>query len=157
MRCPFCFNEDTRVLETRTLDDGTAIRRKRTCPHCNKRFATLEQLEQQYPTVVKKNKTRVPFDINRIISGLRRACEKREISLEEIERMAKEIAEKVQNFPGKEINTTTIGNLVLEHLKGVDDVAYIRFASVYRSFKNIAEFMDELTELREKREKKEEL
>ncbi len=153
MRCPFCDSQDTRVLETRTVDEGVAIRRKRTCPKCSKRFVTIEQLELQYPTVVKRNNTRVEFDINRIIAGLRRACEKREISLEAIEKLAKEIADELQNYPDKEVKTTLIGNLVMKRLKNLDDVAYIRFASVYRSFKDVTEFMDELTELKHLREK----
>ncbi|MBF0273844.1 MAG: transcriptional repressor NrdR [Nitrospinae bacterium] len=151
MRCPYCENEDTRVVDTRTMNEGSVIRRKRVCGECNEKFNTLESVEFHYPTVVKKDNTRVEFDLNKVTSGLRKACQKRIISENKIEEMAKNISEEIRSQPDKEVKTEFIGNLVMKYLKQTDHVAYVRFASVYRSFKDLNEFMDELKGLLDKR------
>ena len=151
MRCPYCEHDDTRVLDTRTLNEGTVIRRKRVCSQCNVKFNTVETVELHYPTVVKKDNTRVEFDLAKITGSIRKACQKRTISENKIDEIAKNICEEIRSLPDKEVKTEFIGNLVMKYLKEVDHVAYVRFASVYRSFRDLNEFMDELKALLDKK------
>lgn len=147
MKCPFCENEETKVVDTRPTDEGHTIRRRRECINCGKRFTTYEKIENIQLIVVKKDKTREVFDRTKILNGIIRACEKRPVSLKEIERITDNIEKKLQNSLENEITSDRIGELVMEELKNLDDVAYVRFASVYRQFKDINTFMDELKKL----------
>jgi transcriptional repressor NrdR len=147
MKCPFCENEETKVVDTRPTDEGHTIRRRRECMSCGKRFTTYEKIENIQLIVVKKDKTREVFDRTKMLNGIIRACEKRPVSLKEIERITDNIEKKLQNSLENEITSDRIGELVMEELKNLDDVAYVRFASVYRQFKDINTFMDELKKL----------
>jgi transcriptional repressor NrdR len=147
MKCPFCENEETKVVDTRPTDEGHTIRRRRECINCGKRFTTYEKIENIQLIVVKKDKTREVFDRAKMLNGIIRACEKRPVSLKEIERITDNIEKKLQNSLENEITSDRIGELVMEELKNLDDVAYVRFASVYRQFKDINTFMDELKKL----------
>ncbi len=147
MKCPFCENEETKVVDTRPTDEGHTIRRRRECINCGKRFTTYEKIENMQLIVVKKDKTREVFDRAKMLNGIIRACEKRPVSLKEIERITDNIEKKLQNSLENEITSDRIGELVMEELKNLDDVAYVRFASVYRQFKDINTFMDELKKL----------
>ena len=144
MKCPYCGNESSKVVESRCADDGLRIRRRRECEHCMKRFTTYEVVEYIPLMVVKRNGTREKFDRKKVFEGLLRACEKRAISLEKIENMVDEIENKLQNSLDREINSSYIGELSMEQLKKCDEVAYIRFASVYRQFRDVQAFMKEL-------------
>ena len=147
MNCPFCENEETKVVDTRPTDEGHTIRRRRECINCGKRFTTYEKIENIQLIVVKKDKTREVFDRTKILNGIIRACEKRPVSLKAIERITDNIEKKLHNSLENEITSDKIGELVMEELKNLDDVAYVRFASVYRQFKDINTFMDELKKL----------
>lgn len=147
MKCPFCENEETKVVDTRPTDEGHTIRRRRECMSCGKRFTTYEKVENIQHIVVKKDKTREVFDRAKMLNGIIRACEKRPVSLKDIERITDNIEKKLQNSLENEITSDRIGELVMEELKNLDDVAYVRFASVYRQFKDINTFMDELKKL----------
>ncbi|SHI73724.1 transcriptional repressor NrdR [Dethiosulfatibacter aminovorans DSM 17477] len=147
MKCPFCENEETKVIDTRPTDEGHTIRRRRECMSCGKRFTTYEKIENIQLIVVKKDKTREVFDRTKMLNGIIRACEKRPVPLKEIERITDNIEKKLQNSLDNEITSDRIGELVMEELKNLDDVAYVRFASVYRQFKDINTFMDELKKL----------
>lgn len=147
MKCPFCGNPDSKVIDSRLTEDKESIRRRRECEGCAKRFTTYEHLETQAIAVIKKDGTRQPFDRNKILGGLIRACIKRNISTEIMGKIADDIESEIRNSPVNEISSRDIGDLVLHHLKNLDKVAYIRFASVYKHFDNIEEFTRELEEL----------
>lgn len=154
MRCPFCQAADTRVLDSRDSAEGTIIRRRRECETCARRFTTYERVEELNPLVVKKDGRREQFDRDKLLAGLKKACEKRPVSVEQVEALVTEIERTLQELGEKEIPSSTVGELVMERLSALDEVAYVRFASVYRSFRDIAEFMDELKELIETQPKK---
>jgi transcriptional repressor NrdR len=147
MKCPFCSNPDTRVIDSRLTDSNDSVRRRRMCEKCGKRFTTYERLENQPIAVIKKDNTRQPFDRNKILSGLIRACIKRNISTEVLNKIVDDIENEISNMSSNEIQSKEIGNLVLKRLKNLDKVAYIRFASVYKQFNNIRQFTRELSEL----------
>lgn len=144
MKCPACGFAESKVLDSRPTDEGEAIRRRRECLSCQKRFTTYERLEVMPIIVVKKDKSREAFDRSKILNGMIRACEKRPVSVAVIERAVLDIEATLNNSLQTEVSSTRIGELVMEALKGIDDVAYVRFASVYRQFKDINTFMDEL-------------
>ncbi|GAG65785.1 MAG: transcriptional repressor NrdR [Actinobacteria bacterium] len=147
MKCPYCSNPDTRVIDSRLTDSNDSVRRRRMCQKCGKRFTTYERLENQPIAVIKKDNTRQPFDRNKILSGLIRACIKRNISTEVLNKIVDDIENEISNMPSNEIQSKEIGNLVLKRLKNLDKVAYIRFASVYKQFDSIKQFTRELSEL----------
>ncbi|MFW5890920.1 MAG: transcriptional regulator NrdR [bacterium] len=147
MNCPFCEYHETRVIDTRPTEEGQKIRRRRECISCRKRFTTYEKVENIHLMVIKKDKTRESFDRNKIINGIIKACEKRSIPLKEIEEIADKIEKTILNDMENEISSYKIGELVMKELKDIDDVAYVRFASVYREFKDINTFMDELKKM----------
>lgn len=151
MHCPFCGNDDTRVLESRQVEDGTAIRRRRECDRCAQRFTTFEKYEDKPLIVIKKDGRRVEFSRMKITAGILRACEKRPVSIEQIEELAYTIEKDLRNSHEREVKTTEIGEAVLQALLQLDEVAYIRFASVYREFNDIQRFLQELHELVDKR------
>lgn len=147
MKCPFCGNPDSKVVDSRPDKGGAAIRRRRECEQCARRFTTHERVEEILPLVCKKDGRREPFDRMKIIAGIKKACEKRPISLESIELLVDRLEVRLQEAGEKEISTTIIGEWIMKELHGMDEVAYVRFASVYRSFRDISEFMQELQEL----------
>ncbi len=147
MRCPFCGYEESKVIDSRPTDEGERIRRRRECISCGKRFTTYEVIESVPIIVVKKDKSREVFDRAKLFSGLLRACEKRPVSLETIEKTVAEIETVLQNSLDREVTSERIGQLAMDKLKDIDEVAYVRFASVYRQFKDINTFMDELAKL----------
>ena len=147
MKCPYCGHIDSKVIESRCADDGSKVRRRRECEHCLRRFTTYEVVEHVPTIIIKRNGLREKFDRKKVFDGLLKACEKRSISLEEIENMADAIESKVENMVDKEVSSSVIGELSMNALKERDEVAYIRFASVYRQFKDINTFMDELNKL----------
>lgn len=150
MKCPFCGKENTRVIDSRPSDDDTSIRRRRQCDACRKRFTTYENVEALPFVVIKKDLTREPYDRTKLEAGLFRSCHKRPISMEQIRNLLDEIESAIFEQEKKEISTTVIGEMVLEHLKALDAVAYIRFASVYREFEDIDTFMEEIRKLQKK-------
>jgi transcriptional repressor NrdR len=147
MKCPFCHETDNRVIDSRLSKDGNMIRRRRECSHCNRRFTTYERVEEMMPLIVKKDGRRESYDRIKIVSGLKRACEKRPVSINTIEAIADRIERILQERGEKEIPSSVIGETLMRELHDTDQVAYVRFASVYRSFKDINEFMVELEEL----------
>ena len=147
MKCPYCSNPDTRVIDSRLTDSNDNVRRRRMCEKCSKRFTTYERMENQPIAVIKKDDTRQPFDRNKILSGLIRACIKRNISTEVLNKIVDDIENEISNMPSNEIQSKEIGNLVLKRLKNLDKVAYIRFASVYLNFEDIMDFKKEIKEL----------
>ncbi len=147
MKCPFCSYEESKVIDSRPTDEGEKIRRRRECISCGKRFTTYEIIESVPIIVVKKDKSRQAFDRVKLFNGMLRACEKRPVSIEQIDRTVSEIEAELQNSLDREVTSVHIGELVMEKLKGLDEVAYVRFASVYRQFKDINTFMDELAKL----------
>ena len=147
MKCPFCGFEESKVIDSRPTDEGEKIRRRRECISCNKRFTTYEIIESVPIVVVKKDKSRQAFDRVKLFNGMLRACEKRPVSIEQIDRVVSEIEAELQNSLDREVTSVHIGELVMDKLKGLDEVAYVRFASVYRQFKDINTFMDELAKL----------
>ncbi len=147
MRCPFCKNDDTKVTDTRATDDGRAIRRRRECLQCGRRFTTYEMVEEEPLTVIKKDGSRELFDRNKILNGLIRACNKRVVTRPQIEAIVTRVERKIRNSLVQEVPSVKIGEMVLEELKNVDEVAYIRFASVYRQFADLDSFMAELKHL----------
>ncbi|MBQ4188305.1 MAG: transcriptional repressor NrdR [Firmicutes bacterium] len=151
MKCPYCGAEDTRVIDSRSSEDGLSIRRRRVCEKCGKRFTTYEKIETMPIIVIKKDGSRQEFDRQKLIERILRACQKRKVSMESINRLADEIEGKAINSPQKEISTTEIGELVLLGLWKIDEVAYVRFASVYRDFDSLETFIAALNELKEKR------
>jgi transcriptional repressor NrdR len=154
MKCPFCGFVDTRVIDSRLGKEGNNIRRRRECIECNRRFTTYERVEDILPLVVKKDGRREPFDRLKIIAGMQRACEKRPISIATIEKAVDRMELQLQESGEREIDSSRIGQAVMETLHGIDEVAYVRFASVYRQFKDINEFMAELKDLLARGEKK---
>ena len=147
MKCPFCGYEESKVVDSRPTDEGERIRRRRECISCAKRFTTYEVIESIPLIVVKKDKSREQFDRNKLLGGMLRACEKRPVSIATLEEAISDIELKLQNSLDREITTTYIGELAMDKLKGIDEVAYVRFASVYRQFKDINTFMNELSKL----------
>ena len=151
MRCPYCGDQESKVVDSRHSDDNTSIRRRRECLSCQKRFTTYETVESLPMVVVKKDNSRQSFDRNKILNGMVRACEKRPVSMADLEQAVDEIEQIIQNSLDREVSTERIGELVMERLKPLDEVAYVRFASVYRQFKDINSFMHELTKILEER------
>lgn len=151
MKCPYCGYQESKVVDSRHSDDDTSIRRRRECLSCQKRFTTYETVESLPIAVVKKDNSREPFDRNKILRGMVRACEKRPVSMADLETAVSEIEQIVQNSLEREIPSQKIGELVMERLKPLDEVAYVRFASVYRQFKDINSFMHELTKILEEK------
>jgi len=147
MKCPFCGHQEDKVMDSRPSKGGSAIRRRRECLKCEKRFTTYEQIEEILPMVVKRDGRREPFDRLKIVSGVRKAVEKRPVSSEKIEALVDDIENALMERAAKEINSTEIGEMVMNRLKEMDDVAYVRFASVYRQFKDINAFMDEVKKM----------
>jgi len=149
MKCPFCAHLESKVVDSRPAEEGASIRRRRECLVCHKRFTTYEMMESLPLVVIKKDGSRQSFDRNKVLSGLIRACEKRPVPYPALEEMVNEIEQVLQNKMEREVSSTEIGELVMERLKKADEVAYVRFASVYRQFKDINTFMAELTKLLE--------
>ena len=147
MKCPYCQYTESKVIDSRPTDEGEKIRRRRECMRCGKRFTTYEMMESLPLVVVKKDGSRQSFDRNKVMSGLIRACEKRPVSINTLEEIVTEIEQVLQNEMEREVSSAEIGELVMERLKKVDEVAYVRFASVYRQFKDISTFMSELNKL----------
>ena len=147
MKCPFCGFADTKVIDSRLGREGNNIRRRRECVDCERRFTTYERVEETLPLVVKKDGRREPFDRLKIISGMQRACEKRPVSIATVEKLVDRLEVTLQESGEKEIEASRIGKAVMEALHDIDEVAYVRFASVYRQFKDINEFMSELKEI----------
>ena len=147
MKCPYCSYEESKVIDSRSADDGERIRRRRECLRCGKRFTTHEVIETVPIIVVKRDKSRKVFDRNKITGGILRACEKRPVSIEQIENMVNDIEAQLQSSLDREITSKQIGELAMDQLKNIDEVSYVRFASVYRQFKDINTFMDELNKL----------
>lgn len=147
MKCPFCSYEESKVIDSRPTDEGEKIRRRRECISCGKRFTTYEIIESVPIVVVKKDKSRQAFDRVKLFNGMLRACEKRPVSIEQMEKIVSDIEAELQNSLDREVTSVHIGELVMDRLKVLDEVAYVRFASVYRQFKDINTFMDELAKL----------
>ncbi|RBP45566.1 transcriptional regulator NrdR [Garciella nitratireducens] len=147
MKCPFCNSIESKVVDSRPTDDGEVIRRRRECTHCYKRFTTYEKIEDIPLIIIKKNGNREPYDRNKIMNGALKACEKRPVSIKQIEQLVDLVEKKIFNSMEKEVSSTLIGELLMEQLKKIDEVAYVRFASVYRQFKDINTFMEELNKL----------
>ena len=147
MKCPYCGFEDSKVVDSRPTDEGSSIRRRRECLQCEKRFTTYETVESLPMVVIKKDGSRQSFDRDKILRGIQRSCEKRPVPFAEMERMAQEIEQEIQNSLEREVSTDVIGQKVMEKLKDADEVAYVRFASVYRQFKDINTFMAELNKI----------
>ena len=150
MKCPYCDSNDTKVIDSRSTEDNHAIRRRRLCQACKKRFSTYERYEDQTIMVIKKDDTRESFDRSKLIGGIVKSCEKRPVSMEEIEKIANDVELSINHIGKKEVSSTTIGKFVMEHLKKVDPVAYVRFASVYSEFKDVESFYQEIKNLKEK-------
>ncbi|HOQ37024.1 MAG TPA: transcriptional regulator NrdR [Acetivibrio sp.] len=151
MKCPYCGFMEDRVIDSRPTDEGSAIRRRRECLKCLKRFTTYEKVESLPLMVIKKDKSRQPFNREKLLNGLLRACEKRPVSIDDLEKLVEEVESHICNSLQREVTTKAIGELVMSKLKNLDEVAYVRFASVYRQFKDINTFMDELHKLLEEK------
>ncbi len=149
MKCPYCGDENTRVIDSRPADDNASIRRRRQCDICGKRFTTYEKVEAAPLLIVKKDRNREPYDRSKIEQGIIRSCTKRPVSLTQIEKCVDEIEAAVFNMGLREVESTAIGEVVMDKIKDLDAVAYVRFASVYREFKDVSTFMDELKKLLE--------
>lgn len=147
MKCPFCNQDNTRVVDSRPADDNTAIRRRRMCDACGKRFTTYEKVETIPLIVIKKDQNREQFDRSKIEAGVLRACHKRPVSAEQIHRLVDDVETEVFNLEEREIPSSVIGEIVMDKLKDLEEVAYVRFASVYREFKDVNTFMDELKKI----------
>lgn len=147
MHCIKCGCEESKVIDSRSIEEGNSIRRRRECLNCKNRYTTYEKIEYTPITVIKKNGVRQQFDRDKIINGMLRACEKRPVSVEQIEKSADEIEMEINNSLDKEVPASKIGDLVINKLKEIDEIAYVRFASVYRQFKDINEFKEELNKL----------
>ncbi len=147
MKCPFCGHPDSKVIDSRPTDDGTCIRRRRECIDCGKRFTTYEQLEIFPLLVIKKDGRRETFDRSKIINGVTKACQKRPVSAASIEKLVNDIEQNVRSSMEREVTTERLGEMIMERLRVLDEVAYVRFASVYRQFKDINTFYDELNKL----------
>ncbi len=149
MKCPFCNKENTRVIDSRPADDNNSIRRRRQCDECNRRFTTYEKIETIPLVVIKKDNIRQPYDRSKIEAGVMRSCHKRPVSIDQITTLVDEVETAIFNMEEKEIPSTVIGEILMEKLKKLDQVAYVRFASVYREFKDVGTFMDELKKILE--------
>ena len=147
MRCLFCGHLESKVIDSRSTEEGTTIRRRRECLECGKRFTTYEKIETIPMIVVKKDGTRETFDREKVLNGILRACEKRPVTLSDIEKLIDDMESKLYNMLEREVTSERIGEMVMERLKDLDDIAYVRFASVYRQFKDINTFMDELAKI----------
>ena len=147
MKCPYCGEADSKVIDSRSVDEGTSIHRRRECLKCGRRFTTYETVESMPLIVVKKDGSRQTFDRNKVLAGLVKACEKRAVPLSTLEKITSDIEQQLLNSLSREVASEHIGELVMEKLKEVDEVAYVRFASVYRQFRDINTFMDELSKL----------
>ena len=147
MKCPFCAYGENKVIDSRISKDGDAIRRRRECLNCSKRFTTYEFVEEVLPMVVKKDGRREPFDRTKIRAGIKKACEKRPISTDVIETVVDNVEQTCQEFQGKEIPSSAIGEKIMQELQALDGVAYVRFASVYRQFRDVSDFLEELKDL----------
>ena len=147
MKCPFCFNDESKVVDSRSTDDKTTIRRRRECTKCNKRYTTYEKIEDIPVLVIKRDLARENFNKEKIINGLIIACQKRPVSRKQIEEIAEDIEKKISNKMLTEIESETIGEMVMEKLKEIDEISYVRFATVYRQFKDINTFLEEITRL----------
>ncbi|MCT4596335.1 MAG: transcriptional regulator NrdR [Vallitalea sp.] len=147
MRCPFCNEENTKVVDSRPSDENNLIRRRRQCEVCSKRFTTYEKIETIPLVIIKKDKTREPYNRNKLMNGVVRSCHKRSVSMKEIEQLVDDIENTLYNSLKKEVKSKYIGEKVMEKLKDIDEVAYVRFASIYREFKDINTFMDELKKI----------
>lgn len=150
MKCPYCGVEDSKVIDSRSTEEGVAIRRRRECLNCSKRFTTYEKVENVPIMVIKKDLSRQPFDRTKILNGLKRACEKRPISLGEIENIVYEIEMAIYNSLEREISTAEIGEMLIEKLRQLDQVAFVRFASVYRDFQDVETFRHEIDKILKK-------
>ena len=155
MRCPFCAAPDSKVIDSRASDEGSTIRRRRECLVCLKRFTTYERIEEMPLIVIKKDGRREPFSRSKILNGLVKACEKRPVPNAALEKLVDRVERELRNRMDQEIPSSVVGELLMEGLKGIDEVAYVRFASVYRQFKDLAIFMQELQEILGTRTKKE--
>lgn len=151
MKCPFCGELEDKVIDSRASQDGGSIRRRRECVACGRRFTTYERLEEITPLVVKKDGRREPFDRQKLLAGLQRATVKRPVSMDVLDQLVSDVERRLQECGEKEVSSTTIGRMVLERLQPIDDVAYVRFASVYRDFDDVSEFMRELARLQAER------
>lgn len=149
MHCPFCGNEETKVIDSRLAGEGRQVRRRRECTACGERFSTFESAELVMPRIVKRDDTRQPFDESKLRSGIVRALEKRPVSAEVIEKIIASISHRLQSLGEREVPARTLGDMVMDELQQVDEVAYVRFASVYRSFQDVTEFQDEIRRLQE--------
>ena len=147
MKCPYCGYQESKVVDSRHSDEGNSIRRRRECLSCQKRFTTYETVESLPVVVVKRDNSRQPFDRTKILNGMLRACEKRPVSIPSLEKAVEEIEQSVQNSLDREVSAEKIGEMVMDKLRELDEVAYVRFASVYRQFRDINTFMSELTKL----------
>lgn len=147
MRCPYCDFQESKVIDSRPVEEGNAIRRRRECIKCEKRFTTYEKIETIPVMVVKKDSSREQFSRTKVMNGMLRSCEKRPVAMRDIEMVVNDIESRIMNSLEREVTTETIGEMVMERLKQLDEVAYVRFASVYREFKDINTFMDELHKL----------
>ncbi len=147
MRCLFCGHLESKVIDSRSTEEGNTIRRRRECLECGKRFTTYEKIETIPMIVIKKGGIRETFDREKVLNGILRACEKRPVSLSDIEKVIDDIESKLYNMLEREVTSEKIGEMVMERLKDLDDIAYVRFASVYRQFKDINSFMDELAKI----------
>jgi transcriptional repressor NrdR len=154
MRCPFCDNADTQVIETRVSDEGDSTRRRRRCPNCDKRFTTYERIELSMPAVVKKNGSRTEFDRRKLRASLQLALRKRPVSSEQVDAAIQRIEEKLLSLGLREVPSERIGELVMRELKKLDKIAYVRFASVYRSFEDVDEFADAIQEVQPRRSRR---
>lgn len=150
MKCPFCSNQNTRVIDSRPADDNASIRRRRLCDECGKRFTTYEKVETIPLIIIKKDNNREQYDRTKLEAGVLRACHKRPVSANQISTLIDEVETEIFNMEEKEIASTIIGEKLMEKLKGIDHVAYIRFASVYREFKDVNTFMNELKKMLDK-------
>ena len=155
MRCPFCSHDDDRVIDSRPSDEGAAIRRRRECTICGARFTTYEKEENLPVLVIKKDGTREPFDRDKLMAGILKSCEKRPVSTAQVDRLVASIEAQNQNSLKREISSREIGEMVMEELKLIDEVAYVRFASVYRQFKDVNSFLQELNEMLEQSKSRE--
>lgn len=151
MKCPYCGYRESKVVDSRPANEGCSIRRRRECLGCEKRFTTYETVESLPMVVIKRDGSRQSFDRGKVLSSMLRACEKRTVPLSRLEELTDEIEQNLQNHLEREVTTDTVGEQVMEKLRGVDEVAYVRFASVYRQFKDIHTFMEELTKLLEEK------
>ncbi|MGN1456928.1 MAG: transcriptional regulator NrdR [Acutalibacteraceae bacterium] len=147
MKCPYCGCEESKVVDSRPTDEGERIRRRRECLNCTKRFTTYEVIETTPVMIIKRDNSREPYNREKLTNGIVRACEKRPISLDEIDNIVDKVEAKIQNTMEREVSSKVVGEYTMEFLKNVDEVAYVRFASVYRQFKDIHSFMEELNKL----------